>query len=83
MRPGVLENPLTLVLANLPALIVVALGIFYNSKRVDDMRDLLRAEIRAAAAESRAAAAEIISKIDGLERRIDRIEGERRIVQPR
>jgi hypothetical protein len=45
------------------------------SKRIDDMRDLLRSEVRTAAAE-------ILGKLDRLEQRIERLGGERRVVRP-
>lgn len=42
-------------------------------KRIEDMRDLLRAEIRASTVE-------LVAKLTDIEHRLDRIESERRVI---
>jgi len=62
---------LSLAVATTPMMLVVLVGIVVNNLRLNDMRDFLRAEIKASGAEIRA---ELGSKIQALEGRIQGIE---------
>ena len=70
-------------------LIVVMLGVFVQNRHVDvrinDLKELLRAEIRAEfaelRAEMRAQHSDLLGKFAELDTRLTRIENERRIVQ--
>ena len=54
---------LTLSIANLPTFTLVLLGILYNNARLNDLRDLLRAEFKS---ESQSVRAEAKSDVQGL-----------------
>jgi len=70
-------------------LIVVMLGVFVQNRHVDvrinDLKELLRAEIRAEfaelRAEMRAQHSDLLAKFADLDSRLARLESERRIVQ--
>ena len=69
---------LTIALATVPTLLVVAIGIFLNNHRLNDVKEVLRAEVKAGDATILSQMAtyqiDIISKIVELDNRITRLE---------
>jgi cellobiose-specific phosphotransferase system component IIC len=69
---------LTIALATVPTLLVVAIGILLNNHRLNDVKETLRAEIKAGDAAILSQMAtyqmDIISKIAELDNRITRLE---------
>jgi hypothetical protein len=69
---------LTIALATVPTMLVVAIGILLNNHRLNDVKETLRAEIKAGDAAILSQMAtyqmDIISKIADLDNRITRLE---------
>jgi cellobiose-specific phosphotransferase system component IIC len=69
---------LTIALATVPTMLVVAIGILLNNHRLNDVKETLRAVIKAGDAAILSQMAtyrmDIISKIAGLDNRITRLE---------
>ena len=69
---------LTIALATVPTLIVVAIGILLNNHRLNDVKETLRAEVKAGDSAILSQMAQyqmdIISKIAELDNRITRLE---------
>lgn len=83
---------LTIAIALGTSFLAVLTGVLLNNTRLNDVKELLRAEIRAAHAEMRAEFgelrvvmeknhSELLAKFADLDTRLTRIENERRIVQ--
>lgn len=94
MRPEQLQL-IALIVSPVTMLLVVVLGVFSQNRHVDvrlnDVKELLRAEIRASHAELRAEFgdlrvlleknhSEMMARFAELDNRLSRLEGERRIV---
>jgi cellobiose-specific phosphotransferase system component IIC len=69
---------LTIALATVPTILVVAIGILLNNHRLNDVKEVLRAEIKAGDSAILSQMAtyqmDIISKIAELDNRITRLE---------
>jgi hypothetical protein len=65
---------LTVVIAMVVPFLAVFAGVLLNNSRLNDVRDTLRAEMRANQSE-------LLAKFAELDGRLSRIEGERRIVR--
>ena len=69
-----LQNSLAVALATVPALLTVLWSIWQHNKRIDDVRDTLRAEIAAKAAQLGAWQPEIQEKLANIDYRFGRME---------
>ena len=73
MKPN-FQDALAIALANLPTMILILVGLLYNNRRLDDVKEALRAEIRAGNAELKAS---FEVRLTRLEDKVDRFEGQR------
>ena len=64
----------TVALATVPTMLVVLVGLLVNNARLNDVRDLLRAEIAKSHSELLMKFAELDGRIDALDSRLSRIE---------
>ena len=71
----------TLAVANIPVVLVVGLGMLINNSRLNDVRDVLRAEMARGAAELRTDIArnhsELLGKFVEMDHRIEKLENSR------
>jgi chromosome segregation ATPase len=76
-----LQSALAVALATIPALLTVLWSIWQHNKRIEDIRDTLRAEIIAKAAELAALHPELHQKLGNIDYRFGRIEEDIRAIR--
>ena len=86
-----MEHTLTIAISLALSFIAVFTGVLMNNNRLNDVKELLRAEIKASQAEIKASHAELTSllvsrfaeldaRLIHIEDRLSRLEGDRRVI---